>query len=61
MVTYLRNKQAVSWPGLEPETRRSQVQRSNHYTTEPPNVMQIVITNVTKPTVTVQIIGVNFN
>ena len=32
-VTYLRNNQAVSCPGLEPATRRSQVQRPNHYTT----------------------------
>jgi len=35
MVTYLRNNQAVLWPGLEPATRKSQVQRPNHYTTEP--------------------------
>ena len=35
-VTYLRNNQAVSWPGLEPATRRLQVQRANHYTTDPP-------------------------
>ena len=33
MVTYLRNNQAVSCPGLEPATRKSQVQRPNHYTT----------------------------
>jgi len=37
-VTYLRNNQAVSWSGLEPATRRSHVQRPNHYTTEPPCV-----------------------
>ena len=35
-VTYLRNNQALSWPGLKPATRKSQVQRPNHYTTEPP-------------------------
>jgi len=42
MVTYLRNNQAVSWPGLEPATQRSQVQRPNHCTTEP-----LVIRDVT--------------
>ena len=35
-VTYLRNNQAVSWPGLEPATRKLEVCRPNHYTTEPP-------------------------
>jgi len=34
-VTYLRNNQAVSWPGLEPAMWKWQVQRPNHYTTEP--------------------------
>ena len=37
-VTYLRNNQTVWWPGLEPATWKSQVQRPNHYTTEPPLV-----------------------
>jgi len=31
---YLRNNQAVSWPGLEPATRKSEVQRPNHHTTD---------------------------
>jgi len=31
----------VSRPGLEPATRRSQVQRPNHYTTEPPNTTSL--------------------
>ena len=35
MVTYLRNNQAVSWLGVEPAMRRSQIQRPNHYITEP--------------------------
>ena len=35
-VTYLRNNQAVSWPGLEQATWKSQVQRPNYYTTKPP-------------------------
>ena len=34
-VTCLRNNQAVSWPWLEPAMGMSQVQRPNHYTTEP--------------------------
>ena len=40
-VTYLRNNQAVSWPGLEPGTRKSQVRRPNHYTTDPPAVRDV--------------------
>ena len=42
MVTYLRNNQAMLWPGLEPSTRKSQVQRSNHYTIEPPNTISSI-------------------
>jgi len=40
-VTYLTNNQAVSWPGLVSATRRSQVQRPNHYAAEPPKLLPV--------------------
>jgi len=43
-VTYLRNNQAVSSPGLEPVTRKLHFQRPNQYTTETPAVTVAVHT-----------------
>jgi len=43
MATYLRNNQVVSWLGLEPATRRSQVQRPNHNTNEPLKLLATTI------------------
>jgi len=34
MVTYLRNNQAVSWPGLKPAMKKLQIESLNHYTTK---------------------------